>query len=224
MKLIFSEQRATSKKLKVALFLFASIPEHVDFLLDDSSVLDWTFVYTGSSSAVGKRQWQPLFEPKTEGDKSEENIVDPSAQSSAKRTRFFADSPPSSASTVVQLGQPQPINLLGSTRVTTVGELSPVEDFNAMIEDHDPKIADQAINEIQGIISKLVKSAVTGAMVGKAVNCVKAFRIGCVKQEEPQVFNRYFDGLMKESVLAGRVSDFPISSSPHLLASSISLS
>eukprot|EP00298_Acanthocystis_sp_HF-20_P010027 c18632_g2_i2.p1 GENE.c18632_g2_i2~~c18632_g2_i2.p1 ORF type:complete len:372 (+),score=145.29 c18632_g2_i2:90-1118(+) len=95
-------------------------------------------------------------------------------------------------------------NLLASTKVTKVSDLTPVEDFNSMIDNPDPSFADLAINQMKEVILNFVKSAVTNAFLVKAVDCMRALRNGCIKQEEPNVFNLFLKEVKKQAKLLGK--------------------
>jgi hypothetical protein len=168
-------------------------------------------IYLDVPTVGTKRQWQPLFgdnnavvNATTDGGPTSAvaATMHSSAADSAKRTRFFAtDSPPSS---------PPPANaaannnILGPSRITRVSEINPVPDFRAMIEDHDPTIADRAIDEMEKIIEKILAIGINVAALEKALQCVEALRLGCVKNEEPERYNSFYAKLVKLSKQTGK--------------------
>lgn len=89
----------------------------------------------------------------------------------------------------------KPTNLVGSTsgvKVETIGDVTPVQDFEAMISRRDsPEWVSKAIFGMKNKIFDLVENSYEGENYAKALECLVALRKGCVIEQEPKQFNNF---------------------------------
>lgn len=83
------------------------------------------------------------------------------------------------------------------TGVDTVGVIDPLQDFQSMIKRRDVDLVDKAISEMEAIILKLVHESVKQSYYPKAMDCLVALRVGCIKEQESQQFNTFMEQLKK---------------------------
>ncbi|XP_020244256.1 ATP-dependent DNA helicase 2 subunit KU80 isoform X2 [Asparagus officinalis] len=77
-------------------------------------------------------------------------------------------------------------------KVQKIGDLNPVQDFEAMIARRDSsKWVRKAIKEMQDYIYNLLENSYEGNTYPKAIECLVALRRGCILEQEPKEFNRY---------------------------------
>ncbi|KAI3692357.1 hypothetical protein L6452_32171 [Arctium lappa] len=89
----------------------------------------------------------------------------------------------------------QPTDLVTSTstvKVETIGDLTPVPDFEAMISRRDsPEWVSKAIFGMKNKVFDLVENSYEGDTYPKALECLIALRRGCVIEQEPKQFNNF---------------------------------
>ncbi|KAI5079496.1 hypothetical protein GOP47_0004975 [Adiantum capillus-veneris] len=79
---------------------------------------------------------------------------------------------------------------LTARRVSEVGSIQPVQDFEAMLARRDSdEWVPKAIREMKKLIVDLLDSAYKGNTYDKSMACLTALRKGCVEQGEPSEFN-----------------------------------
>ncbi|XP_061371049.1 ATP-dependent DNA helicase 2 subunit KU80 isoform X2 [Gastrolobium bilobum] len=92
----------------------------------------------------------------------------------------------------------QPANLIGYTsiKVENIGDLTPVQDFEAMISRRDsPDWVVKAIKDMKNKIFDLVEDSHEGDNYPKALECLVALRKGCILEQEPKQFNDFLKHL-----------------------------
>ncbi|RZC12173.1 ATP-dependent DNA helicase 2 subunit KU80 [Glycine soja] len=92
----------------------------------------------------------------------------------------------------------QPANLTGnaSVNVGKIGDLTPVQYFEALISRRDsPDWVVKAINEMKNKIFDLVEDSHEGDNYPKALECLVALRKGCILEQEPEQFNDFLKHL-----------------------------
>ena len=77
--------------------------------------------------------------------------------------------------------------------VESVGNLTPVEDFKAMLSRRDMDLVDKAISEIQTQILRLINDSYKNSHYEKAIECLDALRAGCLKEQESEQFNQFLE-------------------------------
>ncbi|XP_020219252.1 ATP-dependent DNA helicase 2 subunit KU80 isoform X1 [Cajanus cajan] len=88
----------------------------------------------------------------------------------------------------------QPANLIenASVKVEKIGDLTPVQDFEALISRRDgPDWVVKAINEMKNKIFDLVEDSHEGDNYPKALECLVVLRKGCILEQEPKQFNDF---------------------------------
>ncbi|OVA07686.1 Ku70/Ku80 C-terminal arm [Macleaya cordata] len=85
-----------------------------------------------------------------------------------------------------------------SGKVDKVGNLTPVEDFEAMMARRDSaEWVNKAIKDMKNLIFDLVENSYEGNTYQKALNCLLALRKGCILEQEPKQFNDFLLHLCK---------------------------
>ncbi|KAL8142208.1 hypothetical protein V2J09_015240 [Rumex salicifolius] len=88
-------------------------------------------------------------------------------------------------------------------KIETIGELTPVQDFEAMLSRRDsPDWVHQALKQMRSKILDLIEDSCDNNR--KALECLIALRKGCVVEQEPMQFNdfiRYLSKFCKENNL-----------------------
>jgi ATP-dependent DNA helicase 2 subunit 2 len=87
------------------------------------------------------------------------------------------------------------VDQIASTRTSSVGSVDPVRDFNAMCARRDEDLVDKAIEEMSARIVEIVNGSVQGALYPKAYECLVALRAGCIRDDEPDAFNKFLHQL-----------------------------
>lgn len=89
----------------------------------------------------------------------------------------------------------QSINLITNSsevKVEKIGDLTPVQDFEAMMTRRDSsEWVSKAIKEMKILISNLLENASDGSSYDKAIDCLSALRKGCILEQEPNDFNQF---------------------------------
>ncbi|KAE9600890.1 hypothetical protein Lal_00011234 [Lupinus albus] len=89
----------------------------------------------------------------------------------------------------------QPANLIEYTstvKVESIGDLTPVQDFEAMISRRDsPDWVVKAIKDMKNKIFDLVEDSHKGDNYPKALECLVVLRKGCILEQEPKQFNNF---------------------------------
>ena len=80
-----------------------------------------------------------------------------------------------------------------SSGVDSVGSVSPVEDFNNMIERRDVDLVEVAIEQIKKVIFQLIDDSLGNQLYKKALEAIEALRRGCIKEEESSHFNDFLE-------------------------------
>ncbi|WJX49311.1 ATP-dependent DNA helicase II subunit 2 [Trifolium repens] len=87
-----------------------------------------------------------------------------------------------------------PANLIEykSIKVEKIGDLTPVQDFEAMISRRDsPDWVLKAIKDMENKIFGMVEDSHEGDNYPKALECLVALRKGCILEQEPKQFNDF---------------------------------
>ncbi|XP_027335253.1 ATP-dependent DNA helicase 2 subunit KU80 isoform X2 [Abrus precatorius] len=88
----------------------------------------------------------------------------------------------------------QPANLIENTsiKVEKIGDLTPVQDFEAMVSRRDsPDWVVKAITDMKNKIFDLVEDSHAGDNYPKALECLVVLRKGCILEQEPKQFNDF---------------------------------
>ena len=75
--------------------------------------------------------------------------------------------------------------------ITDVGSITPVKDFHDMLNRRDVDLVDKAIEQMKERIQQLVNDSIKDQLYIKAIECLKALREGCIKEEEAAAFNTF---------------------------------
>lgn len=79
-----------------------------------------------------------------------------------------------------------------TVKVETIGDMTPVPDFEAMISRRDsPEWVSKAIFGMKNKVFDLVENSYEGDTYPKALECLIALRRGCVIEQEPKQFNNF---------------------------------
>ncbi|ESW31064.1 hypothetical protein PHAVU_002G205800 [Phaseolus vulgaris] len=92
----------------------------------------------------------------------------------------------------------EPPNLIenASVKVEKIGDLTPAQDFEALISRRDsPDWVVKAINEMKNKIFDLVEDSHEGDNYPKALECLVVLRKGCILEQEPKQFNDFLKHL-----------------------------
>ncbi|KAF5184738.1 Atp-dependent dna helicase 2 subunit ku80 [Thalictrum thalictroides] len=85
-----------------------------------------------------------------------------------------------------------------SAKVDSIGDLTPIQDFEAMMARRDSKKwVDKAIKDMKALIYELVENSYRGDTYEKAVNCLVALRKGCILEHESKQFNELLRRITK---------------------------
>ncbi|XP_012574811.2 ATP-dependent DNA helicase 2 subunit KU80-like isoform X1 [Cicer arietinum] len=85
-----------------------------------------------------------------------------------------------------------------SIKVEKIGDLTPVQDFEAMISRRDsPDWILTAIKDMKNKIFDLVEDSHEGDNYNKALECLVALRKGCILEQEPKLFNDFLKYVCK---------------------------
>jgi ATP-dependent DNA helicase 2 subunit 2 len=91
--------------------------------------------------------------------------------------------------------------------VKEISSVNPIEDFNKMISDRKVDRVADAITQLQSLIERFVKSSLKGDLYGKAVECLRALREACIKEDEGAQFNKFMEKL-KHLFIQGSNKEF----------------
>jgi len=78
-----------------------------------------------------------------------------------------------------------------TTKVSSIGTISPVHDFQAMLLRRDVDLVITAIDQMQRIIIKIIEDSIQNQFYQKAIECLMALRRGCVIEAESEKFNTF---------------------------------
>ncbi|XP_058104657.1 ATP-dependent DNA helicase 2 subunit KU80 isoform X2 [Magnolia sinica] len=96
----------------------------------------------------------------------------------------------------------QSVKLIGNSskmKVEEIGDLNPVQDFEAMMARRDSsEWVSKAIRNMKVLISDLLDSSCEGNHYDKAMECLVALRRGCILEQEPKEFNQFMQELSKK--------------------------
>ncbi|XP_024995769.1 ATP-dependent DNA helicase 2 subunit KU80 [Cynara cardunculus var. scolymus] len=85
-----------------------------------------------------------------------------------------------------------------TVKVETIGDSTPVPDFEAMISRRDsPEWVSKAIFGMKNKVFDLVENSYEGDTYPKALECLVALRRGCVIEQEPKQFNNFLHHLYR---------------------------
>lgn len=79
----------------------------------------------------------------------------------------------------------------------SIGHAHPLEDFEAMMKKDE--LIDLAFSQIQPVIVELVQYSLGEQTFGLAIQCLKAFRLHAIKEEEREVFNEFMQSLKSKA-------------------------
>ncbi|KAL6007972.1 ATP-dependent DNA helicase II subunit 2 [Asimina triloba] len=84
-------------------------------------------------------------------------------------------------------------------KVEEIGDLTPVQDFDAMMACRDScEWVSKAIKGMKARISALLDTLSEGSNYDTAIECLLALRRGCVLEQEPKEFNQFMHDLSKK--------------------------
>eukprot|EP01105_Mastigella_eilhardi_P010054 TRINITY_DN2353_c0_g1_i3.p1 TRINITY_DN2353_c0_g1~~TRINITY_DN2353_c0_g1_i3.p1 ORF type:complete len:753 (-),score=192.03 TRINITY_DN2353_c0_g1_i3:99-2321(-) len=81
------------------------------------------------------------------------------------------------------------IEKLIASGVTAVGSVTPVKDFEEMMQRRDVDLVIDAVTQLRKRIMQLINDSIQDTYYGKTLECVVALRKGCVMEDEFQQFN-----------------------------------
>ncbi|KAL2553001.1 ATP-dependent DNA helicase 2 subunit KU80 [Forsythia ovata] len=116
--------------------------------------------------------------------------------------RLLREKPSGSSEEVVGNGaDAQPIDAIEYTsgvKVEKIGDLNPVQDFEAMMSRRDStEWVNKAIQDMKNKIFDIVENSFEGDTYHKALECLVALRKGCILEQEPKQFNDFLRRLVK---------------------------
>ncbi|PNT73758.1 hypothetical protein BRADI_1g01007v3 [Brachypodium distachyon] len=83
-------------------------------------------------------------------------------------------------------------------KVGKIGDLNPVQDFEAMLTERSSSIwVQKAIEEMQKYTTVLIENSPQGDYYQKALECIVALRKACIIEQEPNEFNQFLTKLYK---------------------------
>lgn len=102
-------------------------------------------------------------------------------------------------------------------KVEKIGDLNPVQDFEAMMARRDSsKWVKKAIKEMQDYIYNLLENSYEGNAYPKAIECLVALRKGCILEQEPREFNRYLHHMYEKWKVTDLAGFFELLPSKHV--------
>lgn len=75
--------------------------------------------------------------------------------------------------------------------VHEIGSVNPIADFTKMINTKSEDLVGPAVSQMQAMILKYLNTSLKGDLDGKAMECLKVLREGCVREDEGQSFNDF---------------------------------
>eukprot|EP00268_Persea_americana_P001015 TRINITY_DN10302_c0_g3_i2.p1 TRINITY_DN10302_c0_g3~~TRINITY_DN10302_c0_g3_i2.p1 ORF type:complete len:587 (+),score=125.01 TRINITY_DN10302_c0_g3_i2:1336-3096(+) len=85
-----------------------------------------------------------------------------------------------------------------STKVEKIGNLTPVQDFEAMMQRRDsPEWVSKAIRDMKILILNLLENSSERSNCEMAIECLGVLRRGCILEQEPKEFNQFMQMLYK---------------------------
>ncbi|KAF5953009.1 hypothetical protein HYC85_010953 [Camellia sinensis] len=85
-----------------------------------------------------------------------------------------------------------------AVKVEKIGDLTPVQDFEAMMSRRDnSEWVNKAIKEMKNKTFDLVENSFVGDTYQKALECLVSLRKGCILEQEPKQFNDFLRHLCK---------------------------
>lgn len=132
-----------------------------------------------------KRFWSDAFTGDAADDKLESYLGDEDAKKSKKKD----DANHAGLNNIQAL-------LRGG--VETVTNLTPIEDFTAMMGRKDVDLVDKAIEEMQLQILRFVHDSYKNSLYSKAIECIRALRSGCIKEQESEQFNNFLQSIKSQ--------------------------
>jgi ATP-dependent DNA helicase 2 subunit 2 len=74
-----------------------------------------------------------------------------------------------------------------------ISMIRPIDDFKEMVNYKYEDLTESAINQMKGIINKLVLESFKGSYYIKAIECLKELREACITQDEVEFFNAFME-------------------------------
>lgn len=81
--------------------------------------------------------------------------------------------------------------------IKEISSINPIQDFSKMISDRKVDRVNDAINQMQNLIERFVKNSLNGDLYSKAIECLKALREACIKEDEGATFNKFMERMKK---------------------------
>ena len=92
--------------------------------------------------------------------------------------------------------------------IKKISSVSPIDDFNRMINDKHEDLVKEAMEQMQDVIDTFVQGALMGDMYEKAKDCVETMREGAVREDEANLFNAYLRGMKSKTRSDKNVREF----------------
>ncbi|XP_047342319.1 ATP-dependent DNA helicase 2 subunit KU80 [Impatiens glandulifera] len=126
----------------------------------------------------------------------------PKMKKSAKRLRHKPSESDEEREIKRNANAGETVNYKGSLsvvlKVEEIGELNPVQDFEAIMSRRDsPEWVNKAINGMKAKIIQLVENSSEIDTYQKAMECLNALRKGCIAEQEPGQFNDFIREVYK---------------------------
>ncbi|KAK6187037.1 hypothetical protein SNE40_006287 [Patella caerulea] len=96
---------------------------------------------------------------------------------------------------------------IARAKVTEVGTVSPIEDFQALLSDKDEDLFEKACGQMEKRIEQIVMDSFGTQFYGKASDCVKAYRAECIKKSKPETYNNFIK-TFKDILISKAKRDF----------------
>eukprot|EP00668_Euglena_longa_P001208 GGOE01001433.1.p1 GENE.GGOE01001433.1~~GGOE01001433.1.p1 ORF type:complete len:777 (-),score=239.27 GGOE01001433.1:160-2154(-) len=100
-----------------------------------------------------------------------------------------------------------PVDSILTARVSHVGTVNPVKDFQDMFNRRDEDLVLPAIEGMLTVIHRLLRDSINDQYYEKVSQCIEVLREGCVREDEAGKFNPFLKELKRECT-TGRRADF----------------
>ncbi|KAK7091978.1 hypothetical protein V1264_009592 [Littorina saxatilis] len=96
------------------------------------------------------------------------------------------------------------IQAITKAKVTEVGTVTPIEDFQDLISRKDEDLFEKACEQMQERIQQIVTDSFGQQFYGKAMDCLKALRTESIKKSESNNFNDFIQDFKDTLITKGR--------------------
>eukprot|EP01065_Artemidia_motanka_P052147 TRINITY_DN9341_c0_g2_i1.p1 TRINITY_DN9341_c0_g2~~TRINITY_DN9341_c0_g2_i1.p1 ORF type:complete len:779 (+),score=293.22 TRINITY_DN9341_c0_g2_i1:73-2409(+) len=111
------------------------------------------------------------------------------------------------------------LDVLQRPKASQVGTVCPVQDFKEMLGRRDADYVPKALDGLAKVTKQLVRESIGDQMYSKAMGCVVALRVGCVRENDAAFFNDFIRSFKEELVALDRKNFW----TEHIVAQGITL-